>query len=189
MHGIRFLFNEPARIQPHLDGIFDEVHPVLEENGVAVALLVPNHLHVAADIAARHPGLKIIVDHLGVPRGSSGPDAFSHLLELLALARFPNISVKAAGVGDYATEGYPFPSLDAPLRRIFAAFGPRRIVWASELSRLRHPYRQSVTHFTEELDFLSEADRGLIMGGNICRIVGWGMPSSGKQDLRRTGAG
>lgn len=188
MRGVRFLFNDPGRIKPYLDGAFDDVWPVLEENGTAVALLVPNALDVAAAIAGRHPGLRIIVDHLGVPRGASGPDTFRHLPELLALARHPNIAVKAAGVGDYAPEGYPFPSLDGPLERIFDAFGPERIVWASELSRLRHPYRRCVTHFTEELDFLSEADKALVMGGNICRIVGWDAGALREPELRRTGA-
>lgn len=173
MRGIRFLFNTNDRIAPLLEGRLERVWPVAEETGLAVALLIPGALHVVDDIARRHTELKIIVDHLGVPRGGSGPSAFDHLPQLLALAAHPNVHVKAAGVGDYALDPYPFCSLDMPLHRVFDAFGPQRIVWASDLSRLRHPYRQCVTHFSETLPWLSGADLKLIMGGNICRLLDW----------------
>jgi L-fuconolactonase len=76
-------------------------------------------------------------------------------------------------VGDYALDPYPFRSLDTTLHRIFDVFGPERIVWASDLSRLHHTYRQCVTHFTETLPWLSGADLERVMGGNICRLVDW----------------
>ncbi|OLL32325.1 hypothetical protein BTH42_07725 [Burkholderia sp. SRS-W-2-2016] len=173
MRGIRFLFNTKERLQPLLDGELERLWPIAEETGLTVALLVPNALHVVDSIARRHPQLKLIVDHLGVPRGASGPSAFDHLPELLALARHENVHVKAAGVGDYALDPYPFRSLQATLRQVFDAFGAERIVWASELSRLHHPYRQCVTHFSETLPWLSAADRELIMGGNLCRLLEW----------------
>lgn len=173
MVGLRFLFNSPERIAPLRDGALDWVWPIAEETRLAVALLIPNALPVAADIAERHPQLPIIVDHLGVPRGASGPSAFNHLPELLALSRFPNIAVKAIGVGDYALDPYPFPSLDVPLRRVFDAFGPQRMIWGSDLSRLKHSYRQCVTHFAEAVPWLSDSDRALIMGLNLCRLTGW----------------
>lgn len=173
MVGLRFLLNSPDRAAPLRAGELDWVWPAAEEAGLAVALLIPGGLDAVAAIAERHPGLNLIVDHLAVPRGGRGPGAFQHLPQLLALSRFPNIAVKAAGVGDYATDPYPFRSLDEPLRRIFDAFGPRRLVWASDLSRLKHPYRQCVAHFAEALPWLSAADRALILGGNICRITGW----------------
>jgi len=173
MLGVRFLFNTPDRIAPLLDGRYERVWPVAQEMGLVVALHVPGALEEAAAIARRFPRLPLIVDHLGVPRGSSGPAAFDHLPSLLALARYPNVHVKAAGVGDYALDPYPFRSLEQPLRQVFDAFGAERIVWASDLSRLHHPYRQCVTHFSETLALLSDADRAAVMGGNLCRLLGW----------------
>jgi L-fuconolactonase len=173
MCGIRFLFNTEDRIAPLLEGRMEHVWPIVEEKGLVVALLIPGALHLVDDVARRHPALRIIVDHLGVPRGASGPSAFNHLPQLLALAAHPNVHVKAAGVGDYSLDPYPFRSLDVPLRQIFDAFGPERIIWASDLSRLHHPYLQCVTHFTETLPWLSGDDLTLIMGGNICRLLNW----------------
>jgi L-fuconolactonase len=173
MRGIRFLFNQKERIAPLLTGKFEAVWPIAEQKGVVVAMLIPGSLQVVDDIARRFPTLKIIVDHLGVPRGGSGPSAFDHLPQLLALAAYPNVHVKAAGVGDYALDPYPFRSLDTTLHRIFDAFGPERLIWGSDLSRLHHPYRQCVTHFSETLPWLSGRDLEKVMGGNICRLLGW----------------
>jgi L-fuconolactonase len=173
MRGVRCLFNTPERIAPLLEGRLASLWRVAEEIDLVVAVLIPGGLHLIDDLAQRHPGLRIIVDHLGVPRGASGPGAFDHLPALLALATHPNVHVKAAGVGDYALDPYPFHSLDVMLRRIFDAFGPQRILWGSDLSRLHHSYRQCVTHFSEALTWLSSADVESIMGGNVCRLLGW----------------
>src|SRR5258706_2509041 len=173
LFGIRLLFNTKERIAPLLEGRLEGLWPVAERAGVVVAMLIPGALHIADDIARRHPALKLVVDHLGVPRGLSGPAAFDHLPELLALAVRRNVYVKAAGVGDYAFDPYPFRSLDVTLHRIFDSFGPERIIWGSDLSRLHLPYRQCVTHFCETLSWLSGADLELIMGRNVCRLLGW----------------
>lgn len=173
MLGMRFLLNTPERMKPLRNGDLDPVWPAAAEAGTVVALLIPGALDRVAGIARNHPDLRIIVDHLGVPRGASGPDAFAHLPELLALAAHPNVHVKAAGVGDYALDAYPFASLDGTLRRVLDAFGPERIVWASDLSRLRHPYRQCAEHFRAALPELGDAEMRMIMGDNICRLLGW----------------
>jgi predicted TIM-barrel fold metal-dependent hydrolase len=173
MLGARFLFNTPDRLAPFLRREIEWVWPTAEKAGLPLMILIPGALPLVAGIAERFPGLRIIVDHLGVPRGASGPAAFEHLPQLIALSRFPNIAVKAAGVGDYALDPYPYPSLNAPLRRVFDAFGPDRMIWGSDLSRLRHPYRDCVTHFADMLPWLTQSDREKIMGRNLCRWIGW----------------
>lgn len=173
MLAVRFLFNTPDRIAPLRDGQYAGVWPVAEETGLVVALLIPGALDVADDLAVRYPALRIVVDHLGVPRAATGPAAFEHLPALLALAKHPNVYVKAVGVGDYALDPYPFRSLDETLRRVIDAFGPERVIWGSDLSRLHHTYRQCVDHFREALPWLTDADRASIMGGNLRRLLDW----------------
>ncbi len=172
MRAVRFLLNTPQRIAPLLQGKMEALWPEAERQGLTVALLVPGGLAHVDRIAGEHPGLRIIVDHLGVPRGASGPAAFDHLAQLLALARHPNVHVKAAGVGDYALDPYPFRSLDTPLRQVFEAFGAERVIWASDLSRLHHAYAQCVRHFSQ-LSWLEDEQRDKVMGGNILRLIDW----------------
>lgn len=173
MRGVRFLFNTPERLQPLLDGRCDALWPIAQEQGITVALLAPGQLGAVKAIAQKYPRLKLIVDHLAVPRAAVGPRALQHWPELLALAALPNIHVKAVGVGDYALDPYPFVSLEKPLAQVFDAFGAERVIWGSDLSRLHHPYVHCVQHFRQHLPFLDPDALALVMGQNILRLLDW----------------
>ena len=97
MLGLRFYFNERHKREWMTDGTLDWLWPAAERAGVPVALAAALFLPTVGRIAERHPGLKLIVDHLAVPPGSSGEFAYRFQPELLALARYPNVAVKATG--------------------------------------------------------------------------------------------
>jgi hypothetical protein len=64
---------------------------------------------------------------------------------------------------------------DRPLR-VFDAYGPRRCYWGTDLTNTRFTqvtWRQRITHFTEELSFLSESDKDWIMGRGIMERLKW----------------
>ena len=103
-------------------------------------------------------------------------EAFEKLPELLALARYPNVAVKATGAPNYSSEGYPFRSIQPYLRQVFDAFGPERMFWGTDISRMRPSYRECVTFFTEELPWLSERDKELIMGRALLAWLDWQRP-------------
>ena len=71
---------------------------------------------------------------------------------------------------------YPFRSLHPYLRRVYDAFGPKRMHWGSDLSRMTCTYRQTVTMFTEEIPWLTAEDKEWIMGRSICEWLGWPLP-------------
>lgn len=91
----------------------------------------------------------------------------------MKLADRPNVAVKASALPSYTDASYPFRPLHEPIRRVVDAFGVRRVFWGSEFSRLRCTYREAVTMFTEELDFLSDDDLGWVMGRGISEWLGW----------------
>ena len=68
---------------------------------LAAALFLPT----VGQIAERHPGFKLIVDHMAVPPGSRGKAAYRFQPELLALAKYPNVAVRATGQPGYAEDG------------------------------------------------------------------------------------
>jgi hypothetical protein len=114
------------------------------------------------------------VDYLGVPRATVGAEgAYRHLDQLIALAQHPNVAVKATGQAGYATDAYPFPSIHDALHRVFDAFGPRRMFWGTDITRMHCTWRQCVTLFTEELRWLQGADLALVMGRAWCDWIGW----------------
>jgi predicted TIM-barrel fold metal-dependent hydrolase len=179
MLGLRFALLAPHQRSWPTDGTMDWLWPAAESAGVPIALLAADFLPVVGRVAERYPGLKLIVDHLG-GRGGTTPakDAayFEKIDELVALARHPNVAVKATGAPGYSSEPYPFRSIHPFLRRIFDAFGPERFFWGSDLTRMPCPYRQVVTLFAEELPWLTGADLELVMGRAVCGWLGWSLP-------------
>ena len=80
---------------------------------------------------------------------------------------------KASCVAHFTADAYPYRRLHPYLRRVHDAFGPRRMFWGSDLSRLPCTYRQGITMFTEEMPWLSAADLEWIMGRGLCEWIGW----------------
>lgn len=174
MHGLRLLFNSPGKATYLAGDSLDWIWAAAERADVPVMLLVPGAVPQVGDIARRFPGLRLCIDHLGIPRGAQDRAAFEHLPQLLSLARLSNVSVKAGGMPAYSSvDSYPYPSLHGYLRQVYDAFGPGRIFWASDLTRMSCAYREVVTLFTEGIPWLSADDKRLIMGGSICRWLSW----------------
>jgi L-fuconolactonase len=173
MLGLRFTFHRPL-LRPLLtEGRVDWLWPQAEQAGVPIMLLaLHSDLHLVDRIAERHPGLRLTIDHLGLTTGKD-EEAFREFDKLLPLARRPNVAVKVSCLPKYTTDAYPFRWLHPYLRRVYDAFGPRRMFWGSDLSRLPCPLRQAVTMFTEEMPWLSADDLEWIMGRGVCEWIGW----------------
>ena len=174
MVGLRFTFlAEHQRTWP-TDGTMDWLWPAAERAGLPVALLAANFLPKVGEIAERHPRLKLIVDHLGRRSPATTDEAtWDNLPQMLALASHPNVAIKATGAPSYSGEPYPFRNVHDKLRRIFDAFGPERMFWGTDITRMPCSYRQCVTMFTEELPWLTGRDQERVMGGAVCDWLGW----------------
>jgi L-fuconolactonase len=173
MLGLRFALHTPLLERPFVSGELDWVWRVAEESGVPVMVLVPHRLMPSiARVAERYPGLKLVMDHLGLVHGKD-EEAFEGLGELLSLARYSNVAAKASIMPFYTADQYPFKRLHSHIRRVFDAFGPKRMFWGSDLSRLPCTYRQGVTMFTEEIPWLTAEDKEWIMGRGVCEWLGW----------------
>ena len=91
MLGFRLYFNRPHNRSWPTDGTLDWLWPAAEKAQIPLALLAGDWLPRLGQIAARHPGLKLAVDHMGALRGAKGDAAFPNMKELTALAKFPNV--------------------------------------------------------------------------------------------------
>jgi predicted TIM-barrel fold metal-dependent hydrolase len=176
MLGLRYTFlSEPARRRLH-EGALDWLWAEAEQAGVPIAALATDSLELLGRIAERHPGLRLTIDHLGGRGGNTtlkDAAAMTHMPALLKLAKLPNIAVKATGAPGYSSEAYPFPAMHVWLRQIYDAFGPRRMFWGTDISKMPCSWRQCVTMFTEALPWLGAADRRLVMGEAVCAWWGW----------------
>ncbi len=141
---------------------------------IPVMLTVYTEQLVIVDrIARRHPGLKIALDHLCMPRGSKDDAAFAGIEDILAIAQRPNVSIKLTSLPLHTTDVYPYRKLHTHLRRIHEAFGAQRMFWGSDLTKLPCTYKQAVTMFTEEMPWLSTHDLEWIMGRSLSTWLQW----------------
>jgi predicted TIM-barrel fold metal-dependent hydrolase len=176
MLGLRFTFNQPHQRTWPTDGTIDWLWPAAERAGLPVALAAANFLPVVGQVAERHPGLRLIVDHLGRRSGTKDDAAWANLSELLALAKHRNVAIKATGAPSYSSEAYPYRNIHGHLRQIYDAFGPERMFWGTDITRMPCSWRQCVTLFTEELPWLPARDKELVMGRALCAWIDWKLP-------------
>ncbi len=174
MLGLRCSFNRPELASAITDGRADWLWREAEKASVPIMLLAAHPLLPLIDrIAERHPGLKLALCHFSLPNDTRDEEAFRDFDKLLAIARRPNVMVKASALPCYTSDRYPFASLHAYIRRVYDAFGPERMFWGSDLSRLPCTYSQCVTLFTEELPWLAANDLDRIMGRGLCEWLEW----------------
>jgi len=173
MLGLRFTFLEERQRSWLTDGTMDWLWPAAERAGVPVGLAAAHALPAVAKIAERHPRLKLVIDHLGVASGKKDAEAYATVPDLVALAKFPLVALKASAAPGTSSEPYPYRNIHPHLKQLFDAFGPRRFFWGTDLTRMPCSWRQCVTLFTEELPFLGAADKELVMGRGLCDFLGW----------------
>jgi predicted TIM-barrel fold metal-dependent hydrolase len=173
MMGLRWAMLYGDQPQQMKDGALDWIWPVAEKAGVPVALLGGVYLAKFRQIAEAHPHLTMIIDPCGLKSGSKDAAALEHIDEVVALAKLPNVAMKATGAPGYSTQAYPFRNLHDPLHRLFDAFGPDRWFWGTDITRMPCSYRQCVTFFTEELPWLKGPDLEKVMGRGVARWIGW----------------
>ncbi len=176
MLGLRFAFLGPGQENWLKDGSMDWLWPAAERAQVPIALLAAEILPLVRRVAERHPGLRLLVDHMARKRGSKDDAGWANIAELLDLAKYPNVAVKATGAPSYSSEPYPYRNIHTYLRRLYDAFGPNRMFWGTDITRMPIAWRQCVTMFTEELPWLSGRDLELVMGRALCDWLDWKRP-------------
>jgi predicted TIM-barrel fold metal-dependent hydrolase len=127
-------------------------------------------------IARSHPKLQLIIDHLGRRSDLRDDACFADLDAMLRLGALDNVSVKASAAPCYSTQPYPFRNLAPHLKRVYEHFGPRRMFWGSDVSRLPCSYREAVDHFLQELDFIPADELPWVMGRALSELLGWKEP-------------
>jgi predicted TIM-barrel fold metal-dependent hydrolase len=171
MLGLRFALLQPHQQTWLTDGTMDWLWPAAERAGLPVALIGANFLQVVGRIAEGYPGLKLIIDHFGRPDA-----AWTNLPDVVALAKFRNVALKATGAPSYSAQAYPYRDIHGHIRRLYDAFGPERMFWGTDITRMPCSWRQCVTMFTEELPWLSGRAQELVMGRAVCDWLGWTQP-------------
>lgn len=143
-----------------------------ERRDLPIMIYAPGQLAEIAELAARFPKLRLAIDHLGLSGQRYDSGIVDESGPLAELARFPNLSVKLSALPCYSTEAYPHPSLHRPARAAIEAFGPERVFWGSDLSRLPGRYEDAVALTRDHL-CRSEQEAEAVLGGSLSRWLAW----------------
>lgn len=188
--GIRILGDAPSGDSQRrfLDqGVWADLLDVAQSSRIPVVVFAPMRMGVIHDIASRHPELPVVVDHLGFPPPPAFPPVpvtRSNLAGLLALAALPNVAVKLTGAPALSTEAYPFRDLWPAIRSIIDGFGPDRVMWGSDVTRVtgrnahpahpggRHSYRELLGYITET-ELLHASEKAAVLAQTAQRWFRW----------------
>lgn len=179
MLGVRLTLVGPAE-KWLTDGTADWFWPAAEKAGIPVMYLALGKGTEMARVAERHPQLQLITWGMALPVEAVKAGNFQ-FDDMLALAKYPNVSVKLSAALNYSREPYPHRDMHPHIKRMFDTFGPRRCYWGTDITRVsffgagseaQASWRQRVAHF-EALDFLSEEDKDWVMGRAILARLGW----------------
>jgi L-fuconolactonase len=171
-------------------GLLEPLFVAAEKHDVPLFMGAMGVAKELVPVAEAHPDLTIIVDHLGVaspPPMSRVPDPWLTLPGVLELARFPNVAIKFSGAVALSETSYPHDDLWPHLHQIINAFGPERLMWGSDFTRLRMApgttergpregwgglYSDSV-NYLRDTNEISEADKEMIFAGSIRHWLRW----------------
>jgi predicted TIM-barrel fold metal-dependent hydrolase len=180
--GVRLTFHRPQDRPWITDGTADWYWPFAERLRIPTMVHAPYSKSEVGQIAAKHPGLRLIIDHMGILGHTTDDGVAPWIADTAQLAKHPNVYVKVSAIPGYSTEPYPFPKLNKYVQQVVEAFGARRCFWGTDLSRMlgkcKLTYGQVVEHFTKHMGFLSQDDMEWIMGRAICECLKWPIPAS-----------
>ena len=175
MVGLRLNFNGPDFLPKLTDGSIDWLWGGCEKADLPVMVFAPGHTEAFGKIAERYPKLQIILDHMGVSTAFRDDKLVDGIGATVGLAKYPNVSAKVSASPGLSRQPYPFKDVADHIKRVFDAYGPQRSYWGTDItnSYAKASYRQRISHFTEELSFLSESDKDWVMGKAIVQRLKW----------------
>jgi L-fuconolactonase len=170
MVGVRLAFRREPHATYLRDGSIDWFWPEAAAAGLQVMVYAPGKINEIGEVAARHPDLRVIIDHMGVNPEGDAAGRKAELAQTVAIGQLPNVAVKLSALPLYSKEEYPHRDVFELVRPLLEAFGAERCFWGSDMTRLPS-YAQAVTML--EACGLDQKELELVMGGAILSWLGW----------------
>ena len=141
-----------------------------------VIAVLPRHLEHVPTLAQRHPGLRLVIDHLAKPPvGSEGWQPWADLIA--AAAAFPNVSAKVSGLDTTCDPAnYTADAIRPYFDHALTHFGADRLMFGSDwpVSLLADGYERWWSTVGGLVAPLSADERAAILGGTARSVYGLG---------------
>lgn len=150
--------------ESYLDSFADENVRALWRHAGELGLVIelhigPNYARQVADVIAAYPAFPVLIDHMAEPQLGTTEE----YEDVLALARFPNVTMKLSGLAHFSRAPEPHLDIKPIVQQVAAAYGPDRLAWSSG----------SPSIVEALLDNWSATDRAKVKGENLARLAGW----------------
>lgn len=168
-HGVRLSPATDASGDWFRGPLMDPLFQRAAQLGVPMLILTgASRLPDLAKLLDRHPDLDVVVDHMA----DCAIDRLEEWPKLLDLARYPRVFVKISHTWSLSKQGYPWRDTWELVKRVYQAFGGKRIMWGTDWPVcLRHAtYAQTLSVVRDEMDFIAAEDREWVLGKTALRL-------------------
>jgi predicted TIM-barrel fold metal-dependent hydrolase len=119
------------------------------------------------------PDLTVVIDHMA----DCPVDQPQELEKLIALQRYLNLFVKISHTWSLSRQSYPWLDAQEHVRRLHAAFGPQRLMWATDwpIIEAHSTYDKALTVVRDDMKFLNAEDKRWMLSKTIERV--WPFPA------------
>ena len=136
---------------------------------VPMTLLAPiSRIPDIQKLVEQFPDLTVVIDHMA----DCPVDHPEELDKLIALVRYPKVFVKISHTWSLSKDGYPWLDSQRLVKRLYDAFGPQRLMWATDwpIASDRATYTQRLTVVRDDMKFLNADDKSWILSKTIERV-------------------
>jgi predicted TIM-barrel fold metal-dependent hydrolase len=135
-------------------------------------LIGPDILPALDRMCRKYPETSVVIDHLA-RIGADGTIRDSDVAALCGLAEHRNVKIKVSAFYALGRKQPPYTDLAALIRRVFDAYGAKRLMWASDSPfqvAKGHTYEASIALVREGLSFLAPEDRDWVLGRTAASV-------------------
>ena len=118
--------------------------------------------------AEAHPDIPAVVTHGIIPAALLHDIGIPE--EVMTVLKRPNVYTEVMFHSKWPE--YPFAGAQEMLKRLCGEVSVEKLMWGSDMPFTWYwcTYRQSMDYIRLHCDFLSEEEKGLILGGNVARL-------------------
>ena len=135
-------------------------------------LIGPDALPALDRMCRDCPDTPVVIDHL-CRIGASGKIDPQDVKMFCDMARHQNLTVKVSAFYALGKKKAPYQDLATLIKQTFDAFGPQRLMWASDAPFQvvgGHSYKASIDLIKQGLDFLSDNDKQWLLNKTAERV-------------------
>jgi L-fuconolactonase len=140
-----------------------------EQLKIPMTLLVPiSRVPDVQKLADKYPDLTVVIDHMA----DCPVDHPEQLESLVELTRYPKVFVKISHTWLLSRQDYPWLDSQRLVKRLYDAFGPQRLMWATDwpIANDRASYAQRLAVVRDDMKFLNADDKSWMLSKTVERV-------------------